>query len=274
MTYSFHDGDIMFEGVLPVADAQGTIHTSVVSFFHSLNFFGRSANLVASLPYAVGNFSGTVNGSPYTAYRSGLVATVLRFSVNLKGGPAMSVKEFRSWKQKTIVGASLKVVAATGQYDPTVLINTGNNRWAFKPEVGLSRRWGQWVLDGYGAVWFFTDNPEFFSHNQYSPGTNVQSQGPIGAIEAHLSYDLKKGGARSWVSLDGNFWYGGRTSLNGVVNPRTLQANSRLGATTSIPVSKHHSIKFSYSYGAIAKFGGKFQNIAIGWQYSWLGRPN
>jgi cytochrome P450 len=186
----------------------------------------------------------------------------------------MTVKEFRAWKQKTIVGVSLKLIAPTGQYDPTVLINPGNNRWAFKPEVGLSRRWGQWVVDTYGAVWFFTTNPDFFSRNQFSPGTNTQSQGPIGALEGHLSYDMKWGGKRSWVSLDGNFWYGGRTSLNGVVNPATLQANSRIGATGSIPVSKHQSLKFSYSYGAISKFGGKFQNVSAGWQYSWLGRPN
>ncbi len=274
MTYSFHDGDLLLEGALPIEDSTGTINTSTLSFFHSLNLFGRSANAVVSLPYAVGNFSGKVNGSPYTTHRSGLLATVIRFSVNLKGGPAMSPADFRNWRQKTIIGASLKVVAPTGQYDPSLLINTGNNRWAFKPEIGLSHRWGQWVLDTYGAVWFFTENPEFFSHNQYSPGTNTQTQAPVGAVEAHLSYDFKEGGARSWVSADANFWYGGRTSVNGIENPATLQANSRIGATASVPVSRHHSIKFSYSYGAIAKVGGKFQNVSFAWQYSWLGRPN
>lgn len=272
-TYSFHDGGLLFEGTLPIEDARGTISTATLSYFHSLSFFGRSANAVVSLPYAVGNFTGTVSGSPYTTRRSGLLATIIRFSVNLKGGPAMSPSEFRNWTQKTIVGASLKVVAPTGQYDPSLLINTGSNRWAFKPEIGLSRRWGQWVLDGYGAVWFFTENPEFFSHNQYSPGTNTQSQAPVGAVEAHLSYDIKQGGLRSWVSADANFWYGGRTSVNGIQNPATLQANSRIGATASVPVSRHHSIKFSYSYGAIARFGGRFQNVSFAWQYSWLGRP-
>jgi len=37
----------------------------------------------------------------------------------------MSVREYLSWTQKTILGASLKVVAPTGQYDPTRLINDG-----------------------------------------------------------------------------------------------------------------------------------------------------
>ena len=270
LSYSLLDGDIIFDNTLPITGAQGRISISTLSLYHTLNFFGRSANITASLPYAVGNFQAIVVGTPTEAYRSGLLPAVLRFSVNLKGGPAMSVKEFLSWRQKTIIGASFKVLPPTGQYDPTRLINSGTNRWAFKPELGLSRRWGQWVVDTYGAVWFFTTNPDFFSRNQYFPGTNTQSQSPIGAFEGHLSY----GQLRSWISIDGNFWYGGRTSLNGVVNPNTLQANSRVGATASVPVSKHQSLKFSYSYGAIARFGGNFQNVAVAWQYSWLGRPN
>ena len=270
MSYSLLDGDIIFDNTLPITGAHGRISISTLSLYHTLNFFGRSANITASLPYAVGNFQALVVGTPTEAYRSGLLPAVLRFSVNLKGGPAMSVKEFLSWRQKTIIGASLKLLPPTGQYDPTRLINSGTNRWAFKPELGLSRRWGQWVVDTYGAVWFFTTNPDFFSRNQYFPGTNTQSQSPIGAFEGHLSY----GQLRSWISIDGNFWYGGRTSLNGVVNPNTLQANSRVGATASVPVSKHQSLKFSYSYGAIARFGGNFQNVAVAWQYSWLGRPN
>jgi hypothetical protein len=269
LTYSLLDGDIIFDNTFPITNANGRISVSTLSLYHTLNFFGRSANLTASLPYAVGNFQATVVGAPTRAYRSGLVPAVVRFSVNLKGGPAMSVKDFLAWRQKTIIGASLKVLPPTGQYDPSRLINPGSNRWAFKPELGLSRRWGSWVVDTYGAVWFFTTNPEFFSNNQFSPGINTQSQEPIGAFEGHLSY----GKLRSWISLDGNFWYGGRTSLNGVETANTLQANSRVGATISLPVNKHQSLKVSYSYGAIARFGGNFQNVAVAWQYSWVGRP-
>jgi len=272
LTWGFYDGSIELNA-LPIS-AAGTYSVSTFSYYHSLSFFGRSANVLASLPYAVGNFQGTATGAERQLYRSGLLDSVYRFSVNFKGGPAMPVQNFMKWKQKTLLGASLKVVAPTGQYDPTKLINWGSNRWAFKPELGLSRRWGQCVLDTYGAVWLFSTNPDFFSRNQFSPGTNTQSQSPIAAFEGHLSYDFKKGGLRSWISLDGNFWYGGRTSLNGIENRASLQANSRVGATASVPVSKHQSVKFSYSYGAIVRYGGSFQNVSVGWQYSWLGRPN
>mgnify|MGYP002389126857 CR=1 FL=1 len=46
-------------------------------------------------------------------------------------------------------------------------------RWSFKPELGFSQRLGNWVLDAYGGVWFFTENPEFFSRNAYVPGQAI-----------------------------------------------------------------------------------------------------
>jgi hypothetical protein len=204
------------------------------------------------------------------AYRSGFLPATFRFSMNLKGGPAMDVQEFSKWKQKTILGVSFKFVPLTGQYDPTKLINLGTNRWAFKPELGYSRRWGSWILDTFGGAWLFTTNSEFFSHNHFSPGINTQSQSPIGSFEGHLSYEFK---ARLWVSLDGNFWFGGSTKLNGVPSPSTVQRNSRIGATTSIPLTKRQSLKLSYSDGAYVAYGGNFRNVSIAWQYSWLGRP-
>jgi hypothetical protein len=271
LTYSFSEGSILLEGAVPITDSNARINTSVFTYYHSLSFFGRSANITASLPYGVGDFKGTVMGSETTTHRSGLLGAAFRFSVNLRGGPAMDVPDFLKWRQKTVLGASIKVIPPTGQYDPTKLINFGTNRWAFKPELGYSRRWGHWVLDGYGGVWFYTTNHDFFSRNQFFPGTNTQSQKPIGSFEGHLSYDLKP---RLWASLDGNFWVGGRTSINGVENTSTLQKNSRIGGTVSFPVSKHQSLKFTYSNGAYIQFGGNFQNVAIAWQYSWLGRPN
>jgi hypothetical protein len=271
VAYSYFDGDLIFDNAVPVTGATARISVPIFSVFHSFNLAGRTASFTASLPYGVGNVRGTVMDAETKAYRSGLFDTALRFSVNLMGGEAMDVGEYRKWRQKTIIGASLRVVAPTGQYDPTKLINYGANRWGFKPEVGVSRRWGHWVLDGYAAVWFYTTNHEFFSRNQYSPGTNVQKQQSIGAFEGHLSYDVRP---RLWASFDGNFWVGGRTTINGAENPNSLQKNSRIGGTVSLPASKHQSLKFSYNRGAYIRYGGNLNNISVGWQYSWFGRPN
>jgi hypothetical protein len=262
LSYLFSDGDVLFDPSLPIEGSQGQIHTSIFTYYHSLNLYGRSANVTASLPYSVGNFEALVFGVPQSVYRSGLMDSVYRLSVNLKGGPAMSPQQFSKWQQKTVIGASVKVLAPTGQYDPARLINQGSHRWAFKPEVGVSQRWGRWILDGYAAVWFFTPN------NQFYTGQNHQQQQPIGAFETHLSYDVKP---RLWFSFDGNFWVGGRSVVNDVVNVNSLQRNSRIGATASFPLDRHQSIKVSYSSGAYVIYGGAYRSLSFAWQYSWLG---
>jgi len=271
LTYSFFDGSVIFDGSVPITDSSTRVNLSVFSYTHSFSFFGRSANFLASLPYGVGNFDGTVAEAEKHAYRSGLLDSSFRLAVNLRGGPAMDPLRYSKWKQRLLIGASFKVTAPTGQYDPTKLLNYGSNRWSFKPEVGLSRRWGHWVLDTYGGVWFFTTNQEFFSHNEFNPGTATQSESPVGSFEGHFSYDMKP---RLWASLDGNFWFGGKTSINGVQNQLSQQRNSRIGGTLAIPINQHQSIKFSYSNGAYISYGGNYQNVSVGWQYSWMGRPN
>jgi hypothetical protein len=270
LTNSYFSGNLMFNGTVPITDSSANVNVPIISLYHSLNLLGRSANVTASLPYGVGDFKGNVLGSETTVHKSGMFDSIYRFAVNLKGGPAMKVREFVKYRQKTVIGASLRVVAPTGQYDSRRLINYGANRWAFKPEIGYSRRRGHWIFDAYGGVWFYTRNKAFFSENEYVPIVQVQTQAPLTAFEGHISYDVRP---RLWVSFDANFWFGGRTSLNGVENPDTLQRSSRLGVTGSIPLSRHQSFKMSYSKGAYAKFGGNFHNFSVGWQYSWLGGP-
>ena len=271
LSYSFETGGILINPTLPISNAKGTLHVPTVSYSHSFNLLGRTANFSAALPYVVGHFKANVNGTPEAVYRSGLYDSQFRFSVNLKGGPAMDSRKYADWNQKLLVGASVTVTAPTGQYDPTLLVNLGTNRWSIKPELGLSRRKNHWVADFYMGVWLFTENPEFFSHNAVYPGTNTQTQNPLGAIEGHLSYDVKP---RLWISLDGNYWYGGKVYRNGSVALGTLESNSRVGVTASIPLHKHQAFKFSYSYGAIVRVGGNYNDLSIGWQYSWTGKPN
>jgi len=269
VTTNVYQGGILFDASSPLTDASGTISSTIPTYYHALNFFGRSSNVTVGLPYVVGSLQALVVDQRQSTYRSGLGDGAVRFSVNLMGGPAMNPPQFSKWKQKRLLGASILVQLPTGQYDPRLLINIGNNRWAVRPELGYSERHGNWLVDVYGGVWFFTKNPEFFSRNSFVPGTQTKTQEPIEVVEGHLSYDFKP---RLWISLDANFWYGGRSSINGVENRATLQKNSRIGATASIPLDKHQSLKFSYDRGAVIRFGGNFQAVQVAWQYGWIGR--
>lgn len=147
LTCSYFTGNIVLSNAVPITGATGKFNVAVFSYFHSLSFFGRSSSLTYSLPYGVGNFKGQVVGAEAKARRSGLLDSNVRFSVNLRGGPAMDLREFRTWRQKTLIGVSLTLAAPISQYDPSKLINLGPNRWSFRPELGLSRRRGHWLLD-------------------------------------------------------------------------------------------------------------------------------
>ena len=74
-------------------------------------------------------------------------------------------------------------------------------------------------MDGYAGIWFFTANPESWSRNSFFPGRS-QTQEPVVSTEFHLSYGIKQ---RLWVSLGGNFWFGGRTTVNGIQNVVALE---------------------------------------------------
>ena len=96
VSYSFYDGSVLFDGAVPITGAKTRVNVPTFSYYHAFNFFGRSANITASLPYGVGHYQGRVIGVEREAYRSGLLDAEFRFSVNLKGGPAMTPEEFRS----------------------------------------------------------------------------------------------------------------------------------------------------------------------------------
>jgi len=270
VAYSYLDGNLQFDGAVPISGAHASGNVTAFGYYRSFNLLGRSANFSLAAPYGIGDFEGTVVGVPKSAHRSGFLDSSYRLAVNLIGGPAIEPREFANWRQDVLLGVSLKIVAPTGQYDPTLLINWGSNRWAFKPEIGYSQRWNHWILDAYAAEWFFTGNPEYFSHNQYFPGTRSQTQSPVTAFEWHLSYDVRP---RLWVSLDANYWVGGETTVNGVANPATGQKSSRVGVTASIPITARQSIKISYSDGAYVRYGGNYRTIFASWQYGWVGSP-
>jgi hypothetical protein len=266
LTWSYFNGGVNFNGAVPITGATGVFSVPIFSYYHSVSLLGRSANVTFSLPYGVGNFEGEAGQEHHSVYRSGLMDFIGRFSVNLMGGPAMPPEKFAKWKQKALLGVSLKIIAPTGQYDASKLVNWGINRWAFKPELGYSQPWGKWLLDAYAGGWFYTTNSASYA----VPVPQAQTERPIGSLEGHISRNF---GAGTWASLDGNFWWGGVTSLNGIPNLATKQTGSRLGATGAWRFSTHQSLKASYSNGTYIRFGGNYQNLQLGWQYSWFGWP-
>jgi hypothetical protein len=184
----------------------------------------------------------------------------VKLSVNLFGPPAMSPREFVKAPRRTVVGASLTAVVPLGQYDPVKLINLGTNRWAFKPEVGVSHPEGRWDLDAYAGVWLFSENDAFF------PGTSTRRQDPIVAIQGHASYSFKP---RAWAAFDATWYGGGKATVNDGP-PTSRLSNTRFGATLAWPLGRQQSVKVAYSLGAWTRVGSDFRTLAVAWQYLWM----
>ena len=160
-TAIFNSGDLSFDPTLPIEDGHSDIGFSSFSVARSLSIGGRYANIAVGVPIVVGTVSGRVRGEFMEAERAGLGDLAARIAVNLLGAPALTAKEFAAYRATTIVGVSLAVIAPTGEYDNSRYVNIGTNRWAFKPEVGLSRRIGRWTFEGDFGGTFFTDNTDY-----------------------------------------------------------------------------------------------------------------
>jgi hypothetical protein len=259
VSYANNVGGLLFDPSLPVEDAKVNANIATLAFGQTFSLFGRTAQSLAILPYVRANLDGRLAGDQTHLYRSGLGDSTFRIAMNLHGGPAMHLKEFAAYRQRTVIGTSLTFTAPTGQYDPNRLITIGLNRWAFKPEIGVSHAYGKWAFEAAAGVWFYTPN------NQFN-GNNVRTQDPMGSLQGHVLRLLPR---RSWVAFDGTYYTGGRSYVNGRPNSDYF-GNTRLGASFGIVLSPRQSIKVSYFDGVVTRIGGDIRSIGISYNLVWL----
>ena len=91
------------------------------------------------------------------------------------------------------------------------------------------------------------------------------AQAPIYAVQAHLVHTFQSG---VWIALDGIYFAGGHTTLNGVKSDNE-QRNTRAGFTLALPVHRQNSLKLHASTGLTTRTGSEFSAVGIAWQYRW-----
>ena len=256
--YSYTDGGLATSGSAPISDAQLRMSTEVVAYARTFDVWGQSGKFDVIIPYSELTGSAMAAGQRRERNVSGFNDPLFRLSVNFYGAPALSVKEFANYQQDLLIGASLQVSAPLGQYDRNKLVNIGNNRWFIKPGMGISKAWGPFTLELSTAVFFFTDN------NDYYIGRTLK-QDPVWTSQVHASCSLGRG---VWAALSWTYDHGGRTTVDGVRND-DVQNNSRAGATLALPINKNNSIKLFASSSLRTTVGNDFNLIGIFWQYRW-----
>ena len=252
-------GGVLVDPTLPITDLEATIEAPLFGYARSVALAGRAASVAFAVPYVWLDASGNVGEEARHASRSGIGDARVRLAVNLIGNPAMSPSEFRHQPPTTVVGTSVTVVAPVGDYNGEKLVNIGSNRWAVKPEIGLSHPIGKVFVETAAGVWLFGDNDDFF-------GGQTREQDPLWTLQLHTGYDFRPG---LWLAANATYYTGGQTRLDGEAQD-DRQSNSRYGLTFSYPFNRALSLKLAWSTGASTRIGADFDSYAIVLQYLWF----
>jgi len=208
--FAYTRADISFDPVLLIEDAEMDLKTWAGKYIRTFELFERSARIDLTQAYQQGDWTGLLDGTPASVSRSGWSDTYLRLAVNLYGAPPLRGKEFTTYrsgvKDDTIVGMGLAVRLPTGEYMEDKLINLGQNRVTFRPQLGINHIHGKWTAEVTGEVALYTDNDEFYNGN-------TLEQKPTYIIHGHLIHTFRPG---LWVGTGIGYDYGGETRINGI----------------------------------------------------------
>jgi hypothetical protein len=261
IAYAYSNGNVLLDSSLPIEDAEARLNTFNLAYATTLNLFGRLAKLDVAIPFSHGNWEGILEGQPASAKRTGFGDPAVRLGINLIGTPALYGREFLTFREKFVLGASLQMRMPLGQYYGDKLVNLGTNRWVFRPTLGAAMRLNRWIFEASLSAWFFTRNGDFF-------GGTILTQEPMYAIQTHLAYSFRRG---FWLAASFGKSRGGKTIVSGVKRSDS-QNNIRLGLTLAIPLSGGHGIAISYTSGLVTRYGADFDIFVCAYQYRWGGR--
>ena len=260
VAYAHATGSFAADPSLPLENADLRTDAILLGYARSIEVAGQSGKVDVVLPYVWLEGTAEFAGTPQQRRVAGFGDPRVRVSWNFVGAPALTLGQFASYRQETIVGVSLQASLPVGQYDETRLVNLGANRWWVKPEVGVSHAAGQWTFEGAVAATVFGENDEYFNGRS-------REQDPIYSLQAGVIYGFGRG---KWVALHGNYYTGGRTSVDGE-DGDDLQQNSLLRVTAAWPLNARDSLKFFAGTGVSTRTGTDFDTVSVAWQRRWGG---
>jgi len=254
--YGLSRGNVLTDPSLPITNFKTTVQSLTGIYLRTFEVAGKLARVQVSVPFI--NIFGKlqINGHDTAGSRNGFADARIRFGINLTGTPALGRKEFSQYTQQTIVGVSLVTVLPTGLYHSDKRINTGSNRWALKPEVGISKRFKRVYAEAYAGVWFYSDN------NKYLVDKTLHQEA-VFSLQVHASYYFRN---MMWVSINTTWFNGGETLVDDMPQGNLLD-NWRIGATWSIPIAKGQSLKLQFHVGAFTSSGYDYNAVSLGYQH-------
>ncbi len=257
--YGYTNGEILFDPVLEVEDAAIDVNAFVIQYVRPFKLGEKLAHLDVLLPYTIARWEGLLAGVPATVKRTGFADPRLRLSVNIIGPLAMEPKELQEYMSAhpvlTVVGISLALTLPLGQYFEDKLLNLGQNRFVFRPQVGIVHNWRNWSYELTGSVFLFTKNNNFFNGG-------TKKQDPVFGMQTHLIRKFKYG---IWGALSVGSGLGGQSLVNKQPN-RDEREDVLAAFSFGFPLMKKQAIKFVYVRSqTLKKIGADTNSFGITW---------
>jgi hypothetical protein len=245
------EGDIFFDPALQIEDAEVNAETLGISYVRSFRLGNRLARIDFVQPWQHAHYKGLLEGAPASTTRVGLMDPTVRLSVILAGAEPDPTA-----KSNTVVGAAFAVIAPLGEYSQRFLINLGQNRWVFRPQVGFVHTRGQWSYELTGSLFFFTDNDEFYQGA-------TREQDPLFALQGHVIYARRKRG--HWAALSLGYGGNGQSIIDGN-RVDDDQRQSLAALSYGFPLGTKQTLKFAYVRSRTnTSKGSDVDTLAISW---------
>jgi outer membrane putative beta-barrel porin/alpha-amylase len=257
------EADILVDPTLILQEVKMESDIWAAKYIRTFELFEKSARLDLTQAYKEELWTGLLNGVSASATRKGMSDTFVRLSMNLYGAPPLKRKAFSEYrsnnKVETIVGLGLAVRLPTGKYREETLLNIGQNRYAFRPQIGITHRRGKWSAELTGELSFYTENDEFFN------GKKLE-QDPLFFTHAHLIYSVRPG---FWIGASAGYNYGGEYTVDGVAKDDTKQ-NLAWAFSLAYPISRSVGISVKYIETNTQESTGLDSEIfSAGLSYAW-----
>jgi hypothetical protein len=259
LLYAYARSNTSIDSSLIVSNAKFHLNQGVVTYTRYFGLKNHLAWVEPSLPIA--SLSGSISGTNISGSVTGTGDSSYQIGMLLKGGPALSVPEFESYKPTTSIGVSLTVTAPTGTYDENKLLNLGTSRWSFRPEIGVCHPFGRaqrWEIDAYANSVFFTDNTGY-------RGVEILAQRPLLGLETHLSYSFNDA---VWASVDTRYSSRGDTLVNGV-DQNNVQRNFIVGSEVNVSLNPRNTLVFVFVKAAVHDNGPSISGLSVRYDYTW-----
>ena len=259
LRYAYVQSNASIDSALIVTGANLRLDQGTIDYTRYLGVLHRLMWVEAALPVA--GLSGSITGTNIQGSTIGVGDSSYQLAMLLKGGPALTVAQFESYKPTTSLGVSLSITAPTGLYHSDKILNLGSHRWAFKPEIALTHPFGpeqKWEFDAYANISFYTDNASYH-------GSEILRQQPLTGLEGHISYSFNDS---VWVSLDTRYSFHGTTFLNGVTQ-NNAQRNFILGSRMNISLNPRNSLVFEFAKALVHDNGPALVGFSVKYDFTW-----